>query len=286
MKAEGVDDPTAAEVQTFDRDRKDKSCSNADWESPTDPDSRIARMKDGTTHFAYKAEHAVDVESDLIVAAEIHQADDPDTDTVLVTATAAREHLEAVGSAHTGEEVVGDKGYHKAETLDLLEHALGMRPYIPEPKLAHHRVWTDKPPEHRAAVYRNRRRVRGARGRRLSRLRSEYAERSVAHVCETGATRRLWIRGKENVAKWYLMRVAARNLGIIMRALFNVGTPRALQGLGAHLLMLISRLCATLSSLRSLLRRFHPRAHRVGAAARTAEVRLLEAAITRSSTGC
>ena len=284
-KEAGIEQPTDDDLRRLDRKRKGKKVSNADWESPTDPDSRIARMKDGTTHFAYKAEHAVDVESDLIVAAEIHRADDPDTDTVLVTATAAREHLEAVGSAHTGDEVLGDKGYHKAETLDLLAHTLGMRPYIPEPKLAHHRVWTDKPPEHRAAVYGNRRRVRGARGRRLSRLRSEYAERSIAHVCETGATRRLWLRGQENVAKWYLMRVAARNLGIIMRALFKVGTPRALQGLGAHLLTLIARLFTMLSSLRSLLRRFHPRAHRAGAPARTAEVCLLEVAITRSSTG-
>ncbi len=228
----------------------------------------------------------MDVESDLIVAAEIHQADDPDTDTVLVTATAAREHLEAVQSEHTGEELLGDKGYHKTETLDLIEHALGMRPYIPEPKLAHLRVWIDKPPEHRAAVYRNRRRVRGARGHRLSRLRSEYAERSFAHVCETGATRRLWLRGTENVAKWYLMRVAARNLSVIMRALFNIGTPRGLQGLGTRLLTLILRLCAALWSLRPRLRRFHPRALHAAAPGSTAGGSLLAAAHTPSSTGC
>jgi len=285
-KEAGIEQPTDDDLRRIDRKRKGKKVSNADWESPTDPDSRIARMKDGTTHFAYKAEHAVDVESDLIVAAEIHQADDPDTDTVLVTATAAREHLEAVQSEHTGEELLGDKGYHKTETLDLIEHALGMRPYIPEPKLAHQRVWIDKPPEHRAAVYRNRRRVRGARGHRLSRLRSEYAERSFAHVCETGATRRLWLRGTENVAKWYLMRVAARNLSVIMRALFNIGTPRGLQGLGTRLLTLILRLCAALWSLRPRLRRFHPRALHAAAPGSTAGGSLLAAAHTPSSTGC
>jgi transposase len=281
----GLDQPPDDDLRRIDRNRKGKKVSNADWESPIDPDSRIARMKNGTTHFAYKAEHAVDVESDLVVAAEIYQADDPDTDTVLATATAAREQLEAVASTHTGAELLGDKGYHKAETLDLLEHAVGMRPYIPEPQRAHQRVWTDKPPEYRAAVYRNRRRVRGARGRRLSRLRSEYAERSFAHLCVTGATRRLWLRGQENVAKWYVMRVAARNLSVIMRALFNIGTPRGLQGLGARLLALVWRLYGLLLSLRPRLHRFHPHALHAAAPAPTAAVPGFAAAITPSSTG-
>jgi hypothetical protein len=243
-KEAGIADPTDDDLRRLDRKRKGKKVSNAEWESPTDPDSRIARMKDGTTHFAYKAEHAVDVESDLIVAAEIHHANDPDTDTVLVTATAARENLEAVGHERTGEELLGDKGYHKAETIDLVESQLGMRTYIPEPQLAHPRVWTDKLPEHRRAVYRNRRRVRGARGRRLSRKRSEFAERSFAHLCETGGTRRVWLRGRENVAKWYVARVAARNLSVLMRALFGIGTPRAMQAAGQALHALLLRLLA------------------------------------------
>jgi transposase len=284
-KEAGLDQPTDDDLRRIDRKRKGKKVSNADWESPTDPDSRIARMKNGTTHFAYKAEHAVDVESDLVVAAEIYQADDPDTDTVLATATAAREQLEAVASKHTGAELLGDKGYHKAETLDLLEHAVGMRPYIPEPQRAHQRVWTDKPPEYRAAVYRNRRRVRDARGRRLSRLRSEYAERSFAHLCVTGATRRLWLRGHENVAKWYVMRVAARNLSVIMRALFNIGTPRGLQGLGARLLALVWRLYALRVLLLARLHRLRPVALHAAAPAPTADVTRFAPAITPSSTG-
>ena len=249
-KEAGIENPTDDDLRRMDRKRKDKKVSNKDWESPTDPDSRIARMKDGTTHFAYKAEHAVDVDSDLIVAAQIHQADEADTDTVLITATAARENLEAVGSKRTGEELAGDKGYHKAETIDLIENAIGMRTYISEPKLAHERVWTDKPAEHKEAVYRNRRRVRGNRGRKLGRLRSEHAERSFAHVCETGATRRLWLRGKENVTKWYLMRVAACNLSVIMRALFKIGTPRGLQGMIGRVRALLFSLLALLSALR------------------------------------
>lgn len=285
-KEAGIERPTDDDLRRIDRKRKDKKVSNTDWASPTDPDSRIARMKDGTTHFAYKAEHAVDVESDLIVAATVQQADHPDTDTVLVTATAARENLEAVQSPHTGDELLGDKGYHKADTLDLLRSVLGMRPYIPEPKLAHHRVWTDKPAAHRSAVYGNRRRVRGARGRRLSRLRSEYAERSIAHVCETGATRRLWLRGNENVAKWYLMRAAARNLAVIMRALFKIGTPRSLQGLGARLFALIRRVCAAVWSLLAPLTRLHRHAGDNAVAASPMDGSLFGTEITPSSTGC
>jgi IS5 family transposase len=250
-KEAGIANPTDDDLRRMDRNRKGKKVSNEDWESPSDPDSRIARMKDGTTHFAYKAEHAVDVESDVIVAAQVYPANDGDSATVLVTATMARENLEAVGSEHIGEELLGDKGYHKAETIDLLESQLEMRTYIPEPKMAHQRVWTDKPAEHKQAVYRNRRRVRGRRGRRLGKLRSEFAERSIAHVCETGATRRLWLRGSENVAKWYLARVAARNLSVIMRALFNIGTPRGLQG---RLAMLSASILALLRAPSAVLR--------------------------------
>lgn len=248
-KEAGIENPTDEDLRRLDRQRKGKKVSNKEWKSPTDPDSRIARMKDGTTRFAYKAEHMVDVDSGVVVAAEIVHADDPDTDTVLVTATAARENLEAVKSEHTGDEVLGDKGYHKNETLDLLTNVLGMRPYVPEPRSRHQRVWTDKPTEWKAAVYANRRRTRGERGRRLGRLRSEYAERSFAHLCETGATRRLWLRGMENVAKWYLMRAAALNLGVIMRALFSIGTPKGMQGMMAGL---IAALCSLAQRILSL----------------------------------
>jgi IS5 family transposase len=253
-KEAGIENPSDEDLRRLDRKRKGKKVSNEEWKSPTDPDSRIARMKDGTTHFAYKAEHAVDVDSDLVVAAEIVHANDPDSDTILVTATAAQENLEAVGSEYTGEEVLGDKGYHKAETLDLLANALGMRTYVPEPKSHHQRVWTDKPAEWKAAVYGNRRRTRGRRGRKLGRLRSEYAERSFAHLCETGATRRLWLRGTENVAKWYLMRVAARNLCVIMRALFSIGTPRGMQGMAERLMSAFWPFILRILSLGSVIR--------------------------------
>jgi len=229
MKAEGIEDPSDEEVRRFDRKRKKKT-SNQEWKSATDPASRITKMKDGRTHLAYKAEHAVDLESNLIVAPVVYRADDSDPETVAVTVELARQQLKAAGSPHQVEETVADKGYHKAETIQTLEEVEQVRTYVAEPIRHQRRKWQDKEAGQQQAVYANRRRIKGKRGRRLGRLRSERAERSFAHTCETGGGRRTWLRGVVNVSKSHLMRAAACNLGIIMLTLFGVGTPRTLQG--------------------------------------------------------
>ena len=227
----GIENPTDEELRRFDKKRTDKKVSNDDWQSPTDPDSRIAKMKDGTTHLAYKAEHVVDLDSDLVLSANITPADHGDAETLCDSIAQAQLNMQAAGSAAEIKEAVADKGYHKASTLELAS-ALSWRTYIPEPKRPHRSHWTDKPPEHRAAVYANRRRVRGTRSKKLQRLRSELTERTFAHVCETGGARRTWLLGRLKVAKRYLLQVAARNLGLILRKLFRMGTPRGLQGCG------------------------------------------------------
>ena len=228
-EAEGIEDPDEEELRRFDKKRK-KKVSNKEWESSTDPDSRITKMKDGRTHLAYKAEHAVDLESEVIVAAVVYPADDADTQTLPVTVELARQQLEAAGSPKQVEEVVGDKGYHKAETLQTLEEVQEVRAYIAEPRYKGRRRWSDKPEGQQDVVYGNRRRMRGRRGKRLSRWRSERAERTFAHVCETGAGRRAWLRGLSEVSKSHLTRAAAHNLAIVMLVLFGFGTPRSLQG--------------------------------------------------------
>ena len=78
----------------------------------------------------------------------------------------------------------------------------------------------------------NRRRIKGKRGRALQRERSEKVERSFAHVCETGGSRRTWLHGIEKVRKRYLTSAMARNLGLVLRQLFGIGTARSLQGEG------------------------------------------------------
>jgi transposase len=230
----GIEDPSDEDLRRFDRGRTDKKVSNEDWASPTDPDSRIAKMKDGTTHLAYKAEHVVDLGSNLVLAAEVYHADQADSSTLPDSVLSARINLARAGTETDVEEVVADKGYHKAETLaDCADE--GLRTYIPEPGRTKGRVWADKPAGWEAAYRNNRRRVRGARSKRLQKRRSEYVERTFAHVCETGGARRSWLRGLTDVCKRYLMQVAGHNLGILMRKLFGVGTPRGLQGACAAL---------------------------------------------------
>jgi len=226
----GIEDPSDEDLRRFDRRRKGKKVSNQDWVSPADPDSRIAKMKDGTTHLAYKAEHVVDLDTDLVLSATITPANHGDAETLCDSLAQAQINMEAAGSEAQIGEAVADKGYHKASTLEQAS-AFGWRTYIPEKQRNHRNIWTDKPAEQKAAVYANRRRVRGGRSKRLQRLRSERTERSFAHVCETGGGRRTWLRGFKKVSKRYLIQVAARNLGLILRKLFGVGTPRSLQGL-------------------------------------------------------
>lgn len=228
---EGLENPTDDDARRYDRKRKDKKVSNKEWESKTDPESRVAKMKDGRTHLAYKAEHAVDLESDLIVAAEVVPADRGDPSTLLSTVVQAQVNTLLAGSDADLQDVVADKGYHKAETLAELE-GFELRTYIPEKQQSKRRRWTDKPEAHQKAYRSNRRRVTGKRGKELQRKRSEQPERSFAHICETGGARRTWLRGVENINKRYLIQVAARNLGVILRLLFGVGTPRSLQGKG------------------------------------------------------
>jgi len=229
-KEAGIANPTDEELIRFDRKRKDKATSNTEWESATDGDSRIAKMKDGRTHLAYKAEHAVDLDSGLVLAAGIHSADTGDTATLVDSVLRTQVNLVRAGLEIDVEEVVADKGYHKAEVLGECQE-WGWRTYIPEPK-RDKRTWADKPESWRVATVANRRRVKGARSKRLQKKRSELVERSFAHVCETGGGRRTWLRGRANVSKRYLMQVAAHNLGVVMRALFGVGKPRVLQGRG------------------------------------------------------
>jgi len=226
----GIANPTDEDLRRFDKNRPDKKVSNEEWQSPTDPDSRIAKMKDGTTHLAYKAEHVVDLDSEFVLSATITPANHSDAETMVDSVVQAQINLEAAGSDTKIKDAAADKGYHKASTLELADD-LNFRTYIPEPKRRYRYRWFDKAAGQQEAVYANRRRVRGERSKRLQRQRSEKVERSFAHVCETGGARRTWLRGLETVSKRYLIQVAARNLGLMLRKLFGIGTAKSLQGL-------------------------------------------------------
>lgn len=228
---EGVENPTDDELRRFDQRRKDKRVSNEEWMSPTDGDSRIAKMKDGRTHLAYKAEHVINLETEVVLAAPIYHADYGDGDTLVDSVVEARVNLSEAGIDVEIDEAVADKGYHATDTLELAD-SVSIRTYIPERKTKGKRKWQDVPEEKRLAVINNRRRTRGARSKRLQRLRSERVERSFAHMCDTGGARRSWLCGIEKVQKRYLIAAVARNLGLVMRKVFGIGTARGLQGEG------------------------------------------------------
>ncbi len=223
-KAEGIENPTDEDLRRLDRGRKDKKVSNEQWESPTDPDSRIAKMKDGRTHLAYKAEHAVDLASEAIVAATVTFADKSDPQSAPVTLSLAEANLVLAGSETKIAEAVMDKGYHDNGLLAGLAER-GVRTYIPE-RRQKSRCWTDKPVEYEQAFRANRRRVRGNKGRQLNRWRSERCERTFAHVCETGGGRRAWLRGQTNVSKVHTLKCAAYNLGLLLRTIWGYCKPR------------------------------------------------------------
>jgi transposase len=228
--ASGVKTPTRAALAWLDRRRK-KRTSNQDWENPSDPDAKITKMKDGRTHLAPKAEHAIDLESGALVAVTVQGADVGETTSLVETALMAAEQLEAASAAVSAPtplvELVADRGYHSNQTLVDL-HNVGVRSYIAEPDRGR-RCWT-KAREAQAPVYANRRRVGGERGRRLMRRRGQYVERSFAHVYDTGGMRRTHVRGHENILKRLLVHAGAFNLGLLMRKAFGRGTPRGLQG--------------------------------------------------------
>lgn len=251
-RASGIETPTRAELARLDKKRKKKT-SNDDWQNPHDPDAKIAKMKDGRTHLAHKAEHAVDLESGAVVAVTVQPADRGDTSSMentlaevyvglqdVLTDPEASDELRDTFLA----EIVADKGYHSNDLLRR-RHEDGFRTYISEPDRGR-RNWKNKQQE-RDAVCANRRRIRGDRGRRLLRQRAEKVERPMAHAYETGGMRRTHLRGHPNIQKRLLIHFAGLNLGLVMRKLLGRGTPRGLQGLRTaflSLLRLVLRLLA------------------------------------------
>ena len=249
-KAAGIENPTREQLARLDRKRKKKG-SNKDWKNPHDPHARIAKMKDGSTHLAHKAEHAVDLSSGALLAVTVQGADQGDTTTIHQTLAEAGEavaelieHEAATAptegpTVHVGgvTEVVADKGYHSGAVVQDL-HAVDCRSYIPEPERGR-RNWEGKKDEQKQ-VYANRRRIQGQRSKRLQRKRSELTERSIAHMYETGGMRRVHLKGTDNILKRLLVHAGGFNLALIMRKLVGIGKPRRLQGVCACIFVCFS----------------------------------------------
>ena len=239
-KASGIETPTREDLARLDRKRK-KRTSNKEWKSPTDQDSRIAKMKDGSTHLAHKAEHAVDLDTGAVVAVTLQAADLGDTTTIAETlADAGMAVAELVGreaelhpeekpqvNVDGIEELVADKGYHSGAVLEQVKE-LEVRTYIPEKKQAGKRHWEGKQGQQQA-VYQNRQRVRRDYGKSLLRRRGELVERTFAHCYETGGMRRCTLHGRKNILKRLLIHVGAFNISLVLRKMLGAGKPRELK---------------------------------------------------------
>ena len=255
-EAAGLEANDEAALRRMDRRRKKKS-SNEEWVNPHDREAEITRLKDGRTALAYKAEHAVDMDSGAIVAVTTHGGAVGDTRSVGETLPAAGEAVAEQIAEPTAdgkfkvnakgvEELVADKGYHSGEVLVSARQS-EVRSYIAEPDRGR-RKWADKQ-EEQAAVYANRQRIGGPRGKQLLRRRGELVERTFAHAYETGALRRLYVRGKQNVQKRLLLQAAACNLALLLRKMMGAGTPRALQDVAARLFFILLRPLSTMNAI-------------------------------------
>jgi len=260
----GIDGSDDDAVRRMDRKRKKKT-SNEDWVNPHDPEAEVTKMKDGTTHLAYKTEQAVDLDTGAIVAITTHGGATGDSESVRETLPAAgfavAEQIDtptAQGAYKVHEqgmrEVVTDKGYHSG--AGLAEMSESVRTYVSIPQQPR-RNWEGKG-EQQAAVYANRRRVEGERGKTLLRRRGELLERPFAHQYETGTMRRLHVRGRDNVAKRVLLQATAFNLALILRSITKAGTPKGLADIRRNLFF---TLCCVLEALRASASRLKPDSH-------------------------
>lgn len=268
-KASGMATPTREDLAQLDRKRK-KRMSNQEWKSPGDEDARIAKMKDGRTHLAHKAEHAVDLDTGAVVAVTLQGADQGDTTTLEETLCAAgmavAEQIGREAELRPGdqprvnvngiEELVADKGYHSGAVVERVK-SYEVRSYIPEKQQTGQRHWQGKA-EEQQAVYQNRRRVHSSYGKSLLRRRGELVERSFAHCYDTGGMRRTHLRGHENILKRQLIHVGAFNLSLILRRLLGAGTPREWRNRFAKLVLLLYFLFARRKASHRLCRSQFP----------------------------
>lgn len=269
-KEAGVDSNDDAAVRRMDRKRKKKT-PNEEWVNPHDKEAEVTKMKDGSTHFAYKVEQAVDLETGAIVAITTQGGAVGDTRSVQQTLPEAGVAVAEQIATPTAKgqykvhdqgicEVVTDKGYHSGPGLVAMQET-GLRTYVSVPHQPR-RKWDDKG-EQQAAVYANKRRVEGERGKSLLRRRGEFLERPFAHQYETGGLRRVHVRGRGNVAKRVLVQAAACNLALILRSITKAGTPRGLADLKIELIYALLLVLDALSTLELSIMApqliFHPR---------------------------
>lgn len=149
--------PTDEEVRRFYKQWKDRKACNQEWQSPVDPDSHIAKVKNSISRLAYKAEHAVDLGSEFVFTATVHSGAVTDVKSLCDGLLITELNFQTAGVGEQIQEAVADKCYHSASTLGLCD-ALGCRTYTPKPERRNERTWTEKPANYQPFVCDNRQR--------------------------------------------------------------------------------------------------------------------------------
>ena len=224
----GIDPDDTKALRRFDKKRSGRRTSNKEWVNPHDSDAKVGRTKDGACDMVYKPEHISDLESGVIVRAEVRPGDAGDTTGLGERMVDACEVLSRVcedpKQRRTGRSVTADEGYFNVEEVALLQ-AERLRTIIGDPH-APKRNRDRQCAETRATLNKAKRAVTSKSGKALLRKRGEYIERSFCHVLDHGGLRRATLRGCENLSKRLVGAVIAFNLSVLMRHLYGVGTAK------------------------------------------------------------
>ena len=242
----GIDPEDIKAVRRFDKKRKGRKTSNAEWVNPYDPEAKVGRTKDGAADMVYKPEHVTDLESGAIVRVEVRSGDAGDTegmservmDAVQLVAQAMprKEHDQIAQS------VCADEGYFAVAEVEALQTAQ-CRVVIGDPHAARRRANASK--EEKKVLRTARCAVKSASGKALLRLRGEYVERGFCHVLDHGGLRRATLCGRTKLTKRYYVAAMTFNLSLLLRQVFGIGTPKqwlaAREGAPLALLLVVVR---------------------------------------------
>lgn len=224
----GIDPDDTKAVRRFDKKREGRKTSNQDWVNPHDPDAKVGMTKHGACDMIYKPEHITDLDSGVIVAAEVRCGDEGDTVGLARRVLAAGEVLARICDDPKQTKVLSsltaDEGYFAVEEVCGLQ-AERVRVIIGDANAAQRR------PDKQDGIVREvlakaRRAVKSKSGKALLRKRGEHLERSFCHVLDHGKHRRATLRGRENLTKRQLAATLTHNLSLLMRHLTGHGTPK------------------------------------------------------------
>lgn len=227
----GIDPEDTKAVRRFDKNREGRKTSNEEWVNPNDRDAKIGMTKHGACDMIYKPEHITDLETGVIVAADIRLGDQGDTEDLAQRVLAAGEVLARVCDDPMQTKVLqsltADEGYFSVEEVCCLQGER-VRVIIGDP----HETRRRKDKQTcivKQVLSKARRAVKSKSGKALLRKRGEHLERSFCHVLDHGKQRRATLRGRINLAKRHLAAAFTHNLSLLMRHLTGYGTIKQYQ---------------------------------------------------------